>query len=366
MALSFYIAFEDRYRGSTSLVRQRLAVYEPLARCAGGPVLDLGCGRGEWLGLLREWGIVARGVDLEPAMVEACRQQGLAVSSDDAISALRGCADGSLSLVSALHLVEHLPFEALDALVRESLRALRPGGFLLMETPNAENLLVGAHEFYTDPTHQRPIPANLLRFLPDHHGFRRSEVLRLHELLSDPQRLEAGLLGVLAGVSMDYAVVATAGEAAEADAVLDQLNDRLSGVTLQQTCAAYDHLHYEQLDELSARLDALSQAHAALQQALDQQLHQAWEQSRQHAEQILALRRSVSWRLTGPLRFMALRAKRLARHLVRRDSKGRLRPALRPRRWLRDTLRVEDSDRLPLLRDARDLWQVSESSGKDR
>ena len=362
MALGFYSAFEDRYRGSTALVQERLAVYEPLARCAGGPVLDLGCGRGEWLGLLRDWGIPARGVDLEPAMVAACQEQGLAVTAEDAVSAVRACPDGSLSLISALHLVEHLPFEALDALVRECLRALRPGGFLLMETPNAENLLVGAHEFYTDPTHQRPIPANLLRFLSEHHGFQRVDVLRLHALLDETQRINAGLLGALAGVSMDYAVVALAGEAPEATAVLDQLIQELRGVSLQEACAAYDRQHYEHLDQICARLDGLQEANAALQQALDQQLHQAWAQSQAHAEQILALRRSASWRITAPLRFLARRGKRLARHVVRRDAQGRISLALRPRRWLRQAIRPDDTARLPLLRDARDLWQVSEST----
>jgi len=362
VALGFYSAFEDRYRGSTALVQERLAVYEPLARCAGGPVLDLGCGRGEWLGLLRDWGIPARGVDLEPAMVAACQEQGLAVTAEDAVSAVRACPDGSLSLISALHLVEHLPFEALDALVRECLRALRPGGFLLMETPNAENLLVGAHEFYTDPTHQRPIPANLLRFLSEHHGFQRVDVLRLHALLDETQRINAGLLGALAGVSMDYAVVALAGEAPEATAVLDQLIQELRGVSLQEACAAYDRQHYEHLDQICARLDGLQEANAALQQALDQQLHQAWAQSQAHAEQILALRRSASWRITAPLRFLARRGKRLARHVVRRDAQGRISLALRPRRWLRQAIRPDDTARLPLLRDARDLWQVSEST----
>ncbi len=366
MALSFYSAFEHRYRGSETLVRERLAVYEPLARCAGGPVLDLGCGRGEWLSLLRTWGIPARGVDLEPSMVSACQQQGLSVAREDAISALRACPNHSLSLVSALQLVEHLPFAALEALVQESLRALRPGGFLLMETPNAENLLVGAHEFYTDPTHQRPIPANLLRFLPEHHGFRHVQVLRLHELLGETERLGAGLLGALAGVSMDYAVVAMAGEAPEGAAVLDQLVRQLPGVSLQEACAAYDRLHYQQLDHLYARLLALEEANVALQQAVDQQLHQAWLQSRDHAEQILALRRSASWRFTAPLRSLANRAKRLARHLVRRDAQGRIHLILRPRRWWRQTTHASPTAPLALLPDARDLWEVSESTPPNR
>ena len=362
MTQSFYTAYEDRYRGSSDLIRERLAVYEPLARCSGGPVLDLGCGRGEWLGLLRDWGLQATGVDLEPAMVALCRQQGLAVEGHDAIAALRHCADASLGMVSALHLVEHLPFDVLTELVRESQRVLRPGGFLLMETPNAENLLVGANDFYTDPTHQRPIPANLLRFLPEQQGFHRCEMVRLHERLPAELLLEAGLLGVLAGISQDYAVVALAGVDAGAEASLEDFVCSLPGVSLQEACAAYDQLHYQQLDQLTARLDQLTvhldETNRSLMEALDQQLHQAWEQTRQHAEEILALRRSASWRLTAPFRFLAGFGRRVARRFVRRDAHGLLRPAFYPRRLLRSVIGEKGSQGLPLRPDARDLWQA--------
>jgi len=361
VSLGFYTAFEDRYRGSTDLVQKRLAVYEPLARAVGGPVLDLGCGRGEWLTLLRSWAIPARGVDLETSMVTLCQAQGHEVACTDAISALRAYTDASLSLVSALHLVEHLPFETLNTLMRESLRVLRPGGVLLLETPNAENLLVGAHEFYTDPTHQRPIPANLLRFLPEHHGFGRVEMLRLHELLDEQQRLDAGLLGALAGVSMDYAVIAMADEAPGTWAALDSLVTQLRGVSLQEACAGYDQRRYEQLNAISTRLDG----HEQQLHELSAQARVYTEQVRIYAEQVLAMQRSMSWRITAPLRFAGQLLRRIARRVVRRDSLGRIHLSLRMARSLQQAIRTDDSARL-LVRDARDLWEVSESSQPKR
>ncbi len=361
MAQSFYTAFEDRYRGSTALVRERLAVYEPLARAAGGPVLDLGCGRGEWLVLLREWGLPASGVDLEPGMVAGCQQQGLAVELLDAVAALQRCSTASLGMVSALHLVEHLPFAVLETLVRESSRVLRPGGFLLMETPNAENLLVGANDFYTDPTHQKPIPANLLRFLPEQLGFHRSEVVRLHERLPADRLQEAGLLGVLAGISQDYAVVALAAEDAAADQALDDFIHSLPGVSLQQACAAYDQLHYQQLDQIGERLEGLALACTALQEDLQQQrealtLHQ---EAMQQAWQ--ALHSSASWRITAPLRLCTSFMRRLARRLVRRNPDGQFRPAVNPRTLLRAVGQEDPERALSLRADARDLWRATES-----
>jgi O-antigen chain-terminating methyltransferase len=368
MAQSFYTAFEDRYRGSTSLVRERLVVYEALARASAGPVLDLGCGRGEWLTLLRDWGLQASGVDLEPGMVAACLQQGLAVESLDAVAALERCSSSSLGMVSALHLVEHLPFPLLESLVRESLRVLKPGGFLLMETPNAENLLVGANDFYTDPTHQKPIPSNLLRFLPEQLGFHRSEVVLLHERLPADRLLEAGLLGVLAGVSQDYAVVALAAEEPAANRALDDFVHSLPGISLQQACASYDQLHYEQLDQIGERLDGLAMTCSALHEDLQQQrealtlhqeaMHQAWQQM--HAE-IQALRSSASWRITAPLRLCTSFMRRLARRLVRRNPNGQLRPAVNPRTLLRAVGQDDPERDLSLRADARDLWRATES-----
>jgi len=336
------------------MLQERLAIYEPFARCVGGPVLDLGCGRGEWLGLLSTWQIPARGVDLEPAMVTICQQQGHNVSCTDAISALRDCKDASQSLVSALHLVEHLPFGGLEALVRESLRVLRPGGILLLETPNAENLLVGAHDFYTDPTHQRPIPANLLRFLAVHYGFERVEVLRLHELMDKKERLDAGLLGAIAGVSMDYALVAVAGQAPETWAVLDPLIGNLQGVSLQDACAGFDQLRYEQLNAICKRLDTH-----------EEQLQKVSALAHEYTERVFAMQRSVSWRITAPLRFVSRKVRGMARLVVRRDAQGRIRLAFRCKRKLHKAIRNDGLADL-VTRDAHDLWEVIESSQRKR
>jgi O-antigen chain-terminating methyltransferase len=183
----FYRAFEDRFRGSRELIRSRLAIYTPfldlVQKRAGDDVaLDLGCGRGEWLELLRDRNFDATGVDLDESMLAACRERNLSVIKGDAIEYLKKIPDSSLTLISGFHVAEHLPFEKLQVLVYEAHRALKPGGILILETPNPENFQVSTLTFYLDPTHNHPIPPQLLSFLTEYYGFDRNKIVRLQEL----------------------------------------------------------------------------------------------------------------------------------------------------------------------------------------
>ncbi len=214
MTDGFYRAFEDRYRGSRELIKERLRAYlpftQPFFTLTNTPnSLDLGCGRGEWLELLSEEGFQATGVDLNDRMLEACFALGLNARKGDALDALREMPSASVSIVSAFHVVEHIGFKELLALVKEATRVLIPGGLLILETPNPENLLVGSCNFYLDPSHKQPIPPALLGFVAEYSGFSRVKMLRLQEssILRDPAA-EVRLFDVLSGVSPDYAIVA--------------------------------------------------------------------------------------------------------------------------------------------------------------
>lgn len=181
----FDAAFQETFRGSREQVRQRLAVYVPEVREAHSAtgqlaVLDVGCGRGEWLELLRAENIAARGVDQNAFIVNQCRGRGLDVRQGDAMEFLTHEPEQTLAAVTAFHLVEHLRLaEQLQLMVAAS-RALAPGGVLILETPNPENLVVGSWTFYTDPSHQRPLPPTLLRFLLEAIGFEVVDIRRLH------------------------------------------------------------------------------------------------------------------------------------------------------------------------------------------
>jgi O-antigen chain-terminating methyltransferase len=180
-----YVTFEDRFRGSREEIKGRLRVYLPIIREAkldadDALVLDLGCGRGEWLELLREEGVRARGVDLNQVLVDACRQQGFEVVAGDALEHLRSLPDASVGAVTAFHLIEHLPFEVFVKLLDETVRVLRPGGVAIFETPNPENVLVGSYTFYLDPTHRHPLPSPLVQFMVEARGLCRVQVMPLH------------------------------------------------------------------------------------------------------------------------------------------------------------------------------------------
>lgn len=181
---SFYIDFEDTFRGSSSDISERFKVYLPyldkFSGDASAHVLDIGCGRGEWLALLGQSGIKASGVDLNLAMVNACHELGLQAQCMDALDYLRRQSEGSLAAVTGFHIIEHLPFEFLLALLDAALLALRPDGLLIFETPNPENLVVGACNFYYDPTHLKPIVPVVAEFMARQRGFAHAEILRLH------------------------------------------------------------------------------------------------------------------------------------------------------------------------------------------
>jgi len=180
-----YADFTDVFRGSRQEIKERLAVYVPRLTKAGiggasMPVLDIACGRGEWLELLREHGLAASGVDNSHAMVVACRALGLEVTEADAVEHLRSLPEASLGAVTGFHIIEHLPLSRLLSLLDAAVRALKPGGVAIFETPNPNNIVVGSRNFYLDPTHHHPIPPQLARFLAGARGLRRLEILELH------------------------------------------------------------------------------------------------------------------------------------------------------------------------------------------
>jgi SAM-dependent methyltransferase len=175
---AFYLAFEDRFRGTRNEIRKRMRVYLPFLKRQGisqdkGAILDVGCGRGEWLQLLRESNYSkASGVDSNASMVEQCRGHGLDVTLTDGISHLGTLRSGALAVLTAFHLIEHLNFSQLMKLLAESQRVLAPGGLAIFETPNARNILVGASDFYRDMTHRNPIHPDTITFALESVGFR--------------------------------------------------------------------------------------------------------------------------------------------------------------------------------------------------
>ncbi|MFP5268874.1 class I SAM-dependent methyltransferase [Coleofasciculus sp.] len=181
----FYGALTDHFRGSREEILARLKVYLPrIAEAKIGtqdsPILDIGCGRGEWVELLRDAGYVAQGLDISQIMLEQCKTRELDVIEADALTYLQSKPDGSLGAVTGFHLIEHLPFPVLMNLMNESVRVLKSGGLVLFETPNPQNVLVGTHNFYLDPSHLKPLPSALVKFMLEHCGLEQVDIINLH------------------------------------------------------------------------------------------------------------------------------------------------------------------------------------------
>lgn len=213
-----YAAFEETFRGSRSEIKQNQRVYLPYIDQVGAgspvaPVLDLGSGRGEWLELLREENKTARGVESNRYFLNQCQQLGLEVIHADVLEHLQGLRTSSIGAVTGFHLVEHLPPPLLLPFFQETLRVLHPGGIVIFESPNPENLQVGAHLFHIDPTHAKPLPPNTLVFLLKASGLTPLEVLRLHPCNTDhlPRSTLSPALAPLVQLlygPQDYAVIA--------------------------------------------------------------------------------------------------------------------------------------------------------------
>lgn len=245
MSDSFYRAFEDRHRGSRELIKSRLQAYVPFIQpltslYQPAIALDLGCGRGEWLELAGETGFDARGVDLDDGMLAACHEYGLNAENVDALAALRRTPDNSIAVVSAFHVVEHMPFDVARAVMAEALRVLQPGGLLILETPNPDNLVVGASRFYQDPSHERPIPPELLRFAVEHTGFHRTKFLGLQEAPELHTASPVRLFQVLNDASPDYAVVAQKTASADVLSPFDGPFSNKYGISLHTLAERYD------------------------------------------------------------------------------------------------------------------------------
>jgi O-antigen chain-terminating methyltransferase len=208
------VYFQARFGGDEPVIRKQSEAFVDLYK-GKKRVLDLGCGRGIFLELLRDREIDGYGVDLDPKMVAQCRERGLEAFESDALAHLESLPSSSIDGVYARHVAEHVLPGDLVAMLRELRRALQPGAPVVFVTPNVSNLSVGAHTFWMDPSHLRPIPPDLFKFYLEVEGFKRVEIRtfepseeRLNEDVSDPKiRANVKILNATLFGDRDYAVV---------------------------------------------------------------------------------------------------------------------------------------------------------------
>ena len=173
-----YARFAERFRGDEAYVRAGQQIYrKDFAACKN--VLDIGCGRGEFLEMMRELAVPARGIDLGAESVAVCRQKGLTAEIADLFTYLAQLPEAAFDGIFCSQVVEHLPPERLPEMIKLAASRLASGGVIAIETPNPECLAIFATHFYLDPTHTRPIPHPLLMFYLEEFGIGGIEVSRL-------------------------------------------------------------------------------------------------------------------------------------------------------------------------------------------
>lgn len=205
-----WLAFASRFRGPEDRIRKQQDRYIARFTANGGEVLDIGCGRGEFLEAAREAGLLARGIDLSQESVDVCRGKGLQVECSDLFAYLEACQEGSLANVYCAQVVEHLSPAAVARFIDLLGRKIRGGGLIAIETPNPECLAIFATYFYIDPTHTRPVPAALLRYYLQEAGFVGAEVEYLEpaiDTMPSLAELPAAVREAFFG-GLDYAIFA--------------------------------------------------------------------------------------------------------------------------------------------------------------
>jgi len=212
-AMPDYFAFESRMRGSVESIRERQRAYLDDLR-EHAPVLDIGCGRGELVGLLGEAGVEARGIDADADMVAYAKGEGLPVEQADAVAYLEGTEDGSLGAIVMAQVVEHLPPPVLVRMLELAAEKLRPGGLLIAETINPLSPLALRH-YFADLTHAQPLVPETLELLARQSGFRETEIRYLNEpaeRLTEPDdpviAANVRRLNDLIFAPLDYALIA--------------------------------------------------------------------------------------------------------------------------------------------------------------
>lgn len=208
---SDYAEFEMTFRGSEEAVTSRLKVYLDMLPKVNGPntsrALDLGCGRGEWLRLLTTEGYDALGIDVNSDMVGRCLEFGLSAIKSDALSYLEVQDKESFQLITAFHFIEHIPFETMFNIFKQCFRVLKNDGVLILETPNLKNILVGAGDFYLDPTHTKPLHPLTMQFFLKKAGFNTVEIYYVGNQLISHEQTEFNELNDYVNIPRDYSLI---------------------------------------------------------------------------------------------------------------------------------------------------------------
>ncbi len=275
MKADFYFDFENTFRGSVDQIKDILSNYDGLIQYIISiddqpTLLDIGCGRGEWLKKCSDQGIKSRGIELNSEMAGNCKKYGLDILYGDAMILLKDLPDNSFSLITIFHMIEHISFDSINLLLIECKRLLKEHGLLILETPSIDNLSVSSRLFYIDPTHVNPINPDLIAFTMGRIGF---DMIKTFYINGGPLQNEDkySLTRIFNGVAQDLVLIATKSRSS----TLQLTNDDLWVKTLKQGLTTIDaSLEFDhQLRINSIKKDELINQLAARINFLENNLH---------------------------------------------------------------------------------------------
>ena len=216
MKSNLYLEFENQFRGDSEGINSHFSCYDSLLELIidknkTPKIIDIGCGRGEWLKRWQNKFTECYGIELDSKMIELCRDSGLNVIEGDAILSLSKVSNNSISVITIFHMIEHMEYTKLFDLIKECYRVLSDNGVLIIETPSIDNLLVSSKLFYTDPTHITHINPDTLLFFIGKFGFNKANYYYIHPgplKNANPSKITR----ILNGVAQDILFVATKSE----------------------------------------------------------------------------------------------------------------------------------------------------------
>ena len=262
----FYLAFENEFRGSSLDVQEKLAFYDDLlqevsTRFIHCSLLDIGCGRGEWLLKCKGLGINSVGIDSNDSMFNICRDKGLNIKYGEAIDILKTIENNSFHIISSFHFIEHISFNMFLEILEECKRILIPGGVLIFETPSIDNILVSAKDFYLDPTHVTHMHPETIIFALKYFKFTESKYF----LINKPSYQKYGsdsINSVINGAGLDVSIIASYNINNETLSIFDQSLNWINKLNVSKNTFEisnqYDSLINEKLLKLYSAIDQLS------------------------------------------------------------------------------------------------------------
>ena len=262
----FYLAFENKFRGSSLDVNGKLVFYDGLleeisSRFIHCNLLDIGCGRGEWLAKCSDLGINSIGIDNNDSMFNTCKRQGLNIKYGEALDILKTLENNSFHIISSFHFIEHISFSMFLEILEECKRLLIPGGVLIFETPSIDNILVSSKDFYLDPTHVSHIHPETVIFALNYFKFTESKYFLINKPLYQKYG-DDSIYNILNGAGLDVSIIASYNVNPQAVSIFDQslnwINNLKTSKNTFEKSNEYDNLINNKIIDLSRRIDFLN------------------------------------------------------------------------------------------------------------